>query len=252
MNHPYIGVTGFMNPNEVLEVLTGARMLKRLIMIGVLVSQKTLAGKTNRWPNRYPPPHKIAEIFPASDRTLNLIHYNTDSPDSLKDQVNELIKVSGPNCHGLQLNVAWPPLWQIRQIKVDHPNLAIVLQIGNRAIDQVGHQPESIVDRVCRYTGYIDYVLVDPSGGYGQFFDLEQVKEILLALQVACTNIGLGLAGGLSMENVVNNLRPLSILLPNLSIDAEGRLRDKNDHLDCSQAIGYLCSADAMFNLVSC
>jgi len=61
-------------------------------MIGVLVSDKTLRGEPNMWPNRFPPVEVIKEIFTTASEvgdalTLRVVHYNTHEPSALGDQL---------------------------------------------------------------------------------------------------------------------------------------------------------------------
>src|SRR3989344_2763546 len=81
---PYIGVTGFMTPQEVRAGLRGfGASSGRKLMVGVLASSETLAGRTGKWRRRYPKIERIHEIFQAHPSALNLIHYSTDKPNTL-------------------------------------------------------------------------------------------------------------------------------------------------------------------------
>lgn len=135
MNKPYIGITGFMSRDEVEEVLTVfPENSTRKLMVGVLASEKTLHGPTNKWPNRYP------------DRS----------------------------------------------------------------------------------------------------FDTDKTREYLRALEDMDLDIGLGVAGGLSAETL-HLVEPLIEEFPDLSIDAEGRLRDESDKLDLTAAKRYAVKSLDMF-----
>ncbi|MBI2450547.1 MAG: hypothetical protein HYV47_03355 [Candidatus Nealsonbacteria bacterium] len=105
---PYVGITGFMRRQEVSAVLEQANLRVRMLMVGVLVSSKTLSGRQNKWPNRYPKIKEMADIFPEDPNALNLIHYNTDEPETLANQLLELTDRGGHNLRGFQLNIAWP------------------------------------------------------------------------------------------------------------------------------------------------
>jgi len=59
--------------------------------------------------------------------------------------------------------------------------------------------------------------------------------------------MGLGVAGGLS-PTTLDLVRPLTNEFPDLSIDAEGRLRTPEDHLDLAVSSEYLRKAFEMFN----
>src|SRR5437868_5866280 len=118
---PYVGVTGFMSRPEVVEALAMVpRGSVRRLMVGVLMSSKTLVGQINKWPGRYPKKDAIVDIFIDDPRALNLIHYNTDNPEALFTQLAEITKLAGPNLDGFQLNIAWPPISQIENWRGTH------------------------------------------------------------------------------------------------------------------------------------
>ena len=135
---PYIGVTGFMSRAEVEEALEVVPQdAIRRLMVGVLMSDKTLAGQENKWPGRYPKREAVADIFVDDPRVLNLVHYNTHEPKSLCWQLKEVTELAGPNLDGFQLNMAWPPITQLRNYVEEYPEKLIVLQIGHTAMAQV-------------------------------------------------------------------------------------------------------------------
>ncbi len=246
---PYVGITGFMYPREVDDVIREIPCdAERLVMIGVLASSKTLRGIKNKWPNRYPETNKIAGIFSAHSRALNLIHYNTKEPDTLLSQLCVMTHFGGRNMHGFQLNLAWPSIAHLSVYRKMHPAKQIVLQIGGQAFEMVNHSPEQLAAKVAEYEGLVEYVLLDSSGGLGKIFDVDRASEYLVALQARKLDLGLGVAGGLS-PTTLNLVEPLVKDFPQLSIDAEGRLRTPppGDRLDVDLAKGYLYKALSMF-----
>lgn len=232
MQKPYIGVTGFTSKDEALRVLEATPPTgDRLLMVGVLASSKTLRGEKNKWPNRYPAVQKIAGIFPDDPRALNLIHYSTDDPATLFSQMLELTSLAGTNFHGFQLNCAWPPQSELQHFRNAYPEAKIVLQIGERSLEMVGHSAYGLsIKLFMEYKGLIDYVLLDGSAGRGQILEMEKVRRYLYVLQTLPIPIDLGIAGGLSPQSLPL-IEPLMRDFPDLSIDAEGRLRDSNDQL---------------------
>ncbi|MBI1984885.1 MAG: hypothetical protein HYS60_02110 [Candidatus Wildermuthbacteria bacterium] len=216
-------------------------------MIGVLASLKTMRGIQNKWPNRYPAMDKIAGIFPDHPLALNLIHYNTKEKDTLGDQLVAMTEFGGTNMHGFQLNIAWPSLDVLREYRKEHATKQIVLQVGEHAFEMVNHSPEQLALRVAEYDGMVEYVLLDPSGGYGKPFDPALARDYLLALKAQNLGMGFGVAGGLS-PTTLDLVRPLAKEFPDLSIDAEGRLRTPEDHLDLGVASDYLRVALSVFN----
>lgn len=247
MHAPYIGITGFTNRKDAEEVLSILQKeSERKLMVGVLMSQKTFEGGTNKWPNRYPRVEQCAHIFPEHPLALNLIHYNTKDRSTLFDQMVQVTHIAGPNFHGFQLNVAWPEVRALERYRLRYPDKKIVLQIGGLAFEVVGHSPAELVRSLQRYARCIDYVLLDPSGGWGKPFDTAKVHEYLQALIFALVPFRLGVAGGLS-PTTLHLIEPLAREFPDLCIDAEGRLRDANDCLDLPLAKDYVLRALAIF-----
>jgi hypothetical protein len=244
---PYIGVTGFMSRSEVNAALAAfpKNPVWRL-MIGVLMSSKTLAGQTNRWPGRFPKREAVADIFINNPRILNLVHYSTDDPWTLSSQLEEIIKIVGPNLDGFQLNIAWPPISDIEDFWKTHPDKFLVLQIGNAAMRYVG-PTEKFATFLKPYLPMIDAILMDPSGGKGEPFDAEKVVEYLREISKSWLvpgGLGIGVAGGLGPETF-HLLDPLLWEFPELSIDAEGKLRtpQPEDALNIDAVCAYLDEA---------
>ncbi|MBI4524882.1 MAG: hypothetical protein HY695_13850 [Deltaproteobacteria bacterium] len=154
----YIGVTGFTRAAEARQALQCfAGSSARKLMVGVLVSSRTLSGRANRRPGRYPNIERIREIFHEHPAALNLIHYNTDAPATLSSELLRLVDVSGAHLHGFQLNIAWPNVGEIEAFKKGTGSKQrIVLQIGGRAMKRVDHSPQKLADMVARYTGIIE------------------------------------------------------------------------------------------------
>lgn len=248
MRKPYIGITGFMSLSDALHVLNAIPAnANRLVMIGVLASLKTMRGIQNKWPNRYPAMDRIASIFPDHPSALNLIHYNTKEKETLGDQLVAMTEFGGANMQGFQLNIAWPALDVLAEYKKAYPAKQIVLQVGGHAFEMVNHSPEQLAARVAEYDEVAEYVLLDPSGGYGKPFDPECARDYLLALEAKNFGMRLGVAGGLS-PTTLDLVEPLAREFPQLSIDAEGRLRTPEDHLDLNLARTYLQTALTIFD----
>lgn len=80
---PYIGVTGFMTPEEItaLQALFGPNDSHQL-MVGILVSHKTWHGIPSKYPQLYPSAEGLEELVGAIDasRAFALVHYNSAGP----------------------------------------------------------------------------------------------------------------------------------------------------------------------------
>jgi len=246
---PYIGVTGCMSNQEVEHLL---RLMPepidppQLLMVGVLVSSKTMAGGKNKYPNRYPGMNDVYRIFPDHGPALNLVHYNTQEPDTLYEQLMQMTDWWRYRINGFQLNVAWPDPRIIKRYVTACPTKDIVLQVGGHAFEMIGNSPTHLVERVKEYQGLIKCVLLDPSGGHGTLLDMARMIGYLDVLYASKVDIGIGIAGGLCAETL-DHVAPLIKGFPGLSIDAEGRLRDGDDHLDLVKAEAYVQKALALF-----
>lgn len=247
---PYIGVTGFMSRTEVLEALEVVPQdAKHRLMVGVLMSSKTLAGRQNKWPGRYPKREAVADIFVDDPRALNLVHYSTDEPDTLCSQLEEITELAGSNLDGFQLNMAWPSISELEDYRQANSDKFIVLQIGSRAMGR--RLADEFAYDVSTYLDVIDAILIDPSGGKGEPLDAAKAAEYLWALSTY--SIGLGVAGGLG-PRTLNLIDPLiRDFNRNLSIDAEGRLRapQPEDKLRLNAMKAYLSGAFLMFKYLA-
>ncbi len=248
MKVPYIGITGFMTSFEVKLVLNSFPSdVKRKVMIGVLAGLKSLRGETNKWPGRYPKVEEIKNIFIDDPVALNLIHYNSKEPDSLLDQLLKMTEFGGPYLNGFQLNMAWPPKKTIERYKKMNPGKQIILQVGGMAFEFIMNSPTVLANHIERYSETIDYVLLDPSGGLGKEFDPEKIRPYLEAIFKEKIDIGVGVAGGLSPSSL-GILEPLVKDFPNLCIDAEGKLRNKeDDSLNIAASTNYLLKSLELF-----
>lgn len=248
---PYIGVTGVFTADEINHLLqTVPATATRPLMAGVLVSSKTLAGMTNKYPRRFPPVEKIPSIFCGQSRALRLIHYSTDEPETLARQLLRLSRIAGPYLDGFQLNVAWPSALEIEKFWERYGGHRMVLQIGAPALAAVGNDPAACASRVAEYEPFITDVLVDPSGGKDIPLDPAAVRAYLDAIRRQCPSLGLGTAGGLG-SRALSLVEPLLSDSPDLSLDAEGGLRDADDDLNLSAAREYLQRAYRLFDAVA-
>lgn len=248
MKLPYIGVTGFMSQEEVLWA-TGAipPNAKRKLMVGILMSSKTIRGVQNKWPRRYPLPKDAGNIFFApTPWELNLVHFATDDVSNLYIDLDKAIELAGPWCRGFQLNLAWPNPKDL-ELFLSHRKspLFAVLQIGSRALQEAGRDPKEVAKKLADYRESADHILLDGSGGKGIPLNFHDTRAYLSEIRNREPSFGLGIAGGLDKDN----LSPIAKLLekfPDLSWDAEGKLRNYAGDMDRPNAIDYI---EASFKL---
>ncbi len=234
---PYVGVTGATSSGDILSLsrvvpLTANRKLK----IGVLASSKTLAGYTDVNPNYYPI-NRIGRLI-LSYKTLNLVHYSTDTPESLGTELLRIAYLLAHNSsfHGFQLDTPWPMVEELRKLYRYFRPQRLVLRVNLRDADLI-----EIVDRIELYLGYITDILLDASLDVEieiSEFELKYL-EALSALRDSYPAIGLGFSVGLGRTNfavVERFCREISYL----SIDVQSKLRTSNDTLDVQEAKIYV------------
>ncbi len=248
---PYIGVTGVTGRWQVRSLLarfSGLSVPQYRLMIGVLVSLKSLSGCANKYPARYPEMRDLRWVFLNHPWCLNLVHYHTDDRNTLASQMREVERWAGSGCNGFQLNVAWPPVSELIEWRKDYNNedKYLVLQIGGGAMRQCDDDPLKVAERASHYSGLVDYVLVDPSGGTGRKFDPDLIRETLQVIEEEGLSARPVVAGGLGPGNLEHLIPVLSNYRNRgLSIDAEGKLRTPkpDDALDMNLAQDYIIEA---------
>lgn len=242
----YIGVTGCMSRYEVDRVLEAfPDNLGRKLMIGVLISDKTLRGISVRRPNRYPNPGDIGGIFSQDPKALNLLHFHAgmEDPERLLDQLLEITDLGGNNLHGLQLNMKWPDRDVLRRYRERHPSKVLVLQCGSGAIQSAGNDPRGLARMVSDYVDVCEYVLIDPSGGEGKPLIPKVAIDYLDHLHDRLDeSMKYGVAGGLGIPGETTELlREIFEIFPSTSVDVEGNIRDQpGDSLNPGRACEYV------------
>ncbi len=264
MELPYVGITGFMKPSEVetLLKLTDWELFeraRRVLAVGVLVSSKTLDGKPNSWPldgkpnswpGRYPKVEDIAAIFAAGDEHChNIIHFNTDFPDRLAEDLERLKEIGGKGIKGVQLNMFWPEVEPLANFKAKYPGARIILQLGKKVLDSVRWDPFRLQVKLVPYqkANAITDVLYNPNGGKG--LEVETPEEKFYSY--IGNHFGFGFAGGLAADKL-KKVYEAAQKWRWISVDAEARLRTPEDkprtnQLDLCKAYAYLVGTLGLF-----
>ena len=241
---PYIGVTGFTKHHQVVQVALQENQLDRLIMCGVVISKARIRGQKPKLPNRYPPILDIPDIFSDQEGCLNIIHFRPEVPDTAT--LSYAMELAGPHCHGIQVNTnpddAWPDPQAIIEFRKDANPRRVIIQITRTAIRQMMNDAQQVAQACTQYRGAGTDLLVDQSGGAGNPHRLEQTLKIAKAISDACPDLTVGIAGGLSHQNVAVQVQKAVQIMGHqrFSIDAEGALRDEHDQLDTEKAVNYV------------
>lgn len=251
---PYIGITDFMNREQVEAMLavfgahlTGGR--RRRLHVGVMMSQKTLNGLPTKWADAYPPKEAIADIFSARDPLLmRCLHYADYTAVDFWHNLSKALYWGGRGMDALQLDMVWPAPDTIAGVICDakrSASLEVILQINAVAMAQVGDYPRRVVERLRAYEGVIDHVLLDKSMGRGVPLSTTELLPFIRAIANAFPGLGLTVAGGLG-PYTMGSIAPIVREFPHVSIDAQGRLRpsgDAHDPVDWRLAEQYLVEA---------
>ncbi len=256
---PYVSVSGVMDADDVLDRVFGSITTrteqiagKHGLALGILVSEKTLRGDGNKYPNRYPTPaYDRAWRAAARDGALNFVHYCADSSEKLGSSLVDAVRAveqNGRKVHGVQVNVGWPDSDQLRMFTNAYPNKRIILQVmGDPADEWTQYIGDYLADR---YAWVITDVLLDGSGGRGKPIDVEAIAPVVSRLAKEMPHLGVGIAWGLAGV-FSKELMMLLRTYPHLSIDAEGALRDDvadgGGHLNLDKVVDYLTAARAIF-----
>ncbi|MEK7062803.1 MAG: hypothetical protein AAB946_02085, partial [Patescibacteria group bacterium] len=174
---PYIGITDFTDFSQVKEMLRVFKVhcprgSKRILHVGVMMSYKTLNDIPSKWTNVFPPKNSIKHIF-GSNQAYNCLHYaDYDNNPELWRHLLHAISYGGIGINALQLDMVWPDPGEIANgVHASRKQIEVILQIGERALEEAGNDPQIVVARLEDYESVIDRVLLDKSMGRGLCMD---------------------------------------------------------------------------------
>jgi len=250
MHIPYIGITDFMNFEQVQRMLAvfkanlGPAQNRRL-HVGVMMSYKTLHGIETKWTKAFPPKDTIADIF-GSDKTMNCLHYADYDAIDVFQSLAQAISFGSIYINALQLDMVWPdPRHVSSAVHASRKQLEVILQVGKNAIEQAKNDPKEVVERLRDYEGVADHVLLDKSMGRGLGMDAVGLMPFIGAIKSAFPDLGIVVAGGIGPTSM-NLLMPIVREYHGISIDAQGKLRPSGsalDPIDWDMAETYLINA---------
>ncbi len=264
---PYVGITGFMDPGEVrflLENTPPVLLNGRDLMVGVLVNWLATRGVAVGWPGRHPKVENIPTIFASGGHYLNaqkrtnLIHLTSYVPELLGDDMIDLMTRCGPDCHGFQLNLDWPPVQEIAQFRERFPKARVVLQIGEAVQRAAGWDANEAYLRIRDYVGKngpVTDLHLTLSSGEDKWRRTGWALPYLRVLRDRLEHpVGLGFGGGLSVARIPE-LTDLLSEFPDLSLNAERQIRTPlddpaNNKLDQVSAFLYYTSALCLIDTI--
>jgi hypothetical protein len=245
---PYIGITDFTDGKQVdrmrkIFMKHVSPLSERVLHVGVMMSYKTLNDLETKWAKAFPHKDSIIDIF-WSDNVFNCLHYaDYDHSDHFALDLATAIVHGGKHLHGLQLDMVWPEPGEIfHAIQFSGMNPEIILQVGKNAIEAAHNAPTEVAYRLADYRGVVHRVLLDKSMGKGLGMDAVGLLPFARAIRDAFPDLGIGAAGGLG-PMTMDLVTPLLAEFPDLSFDAQGRLRPSGnalDPIDWNMAAEYL------------
>lgn len=250
--HPYVGITDFTSFKQVTRMLEVFRRhkssrSKHVLHVGVMMSYKTLHGIENKWSKVFPPNEVITDIFrPHDDDVYYCLHYADYDHDTRFTDLARGLGYAGPFVHALQLDMPWPDLGVIASgVHTSRRQIEVILQIGKRSIDECDNDPVEVIRRLEDYRGIIHRVLLDKSMGRGLGMNAGELIPFARAIKERFPNLGPVVAGGLGPDTI-DLVEPLVREFPEVSIDAQGKLRPSGnalDPIDWDMAGKYLAKA---------
>lgn len=274
--NPYIGITDFSCKREVDAMLSVFMEVfpskNRKLMVGTMMSYKTLHNLPTKWANVFPTREQFCDIYPSiCNLLLNTLHYADYDGLTMPDDLSNAIIMAGhrgpfnpPALDAIQLDMIWPSqqlikegVWYAESI-VDEStknedslrDLKIILQVGTIAMEKLDNDPKMVAAKIAEYGNLIHCVLFDRSGGLGKKMDPDLLRSYIIETKSRCPNISIAVAGGLGPDTI-DLVIPLVAEFPDISIDAQGKLRRSGsalDPIDWDLAEMYIRKAGEIFN----
>ncbi len=262
--HPYIGITDFENREQVvrmrnllMELSASTPGTSRDLMVGVMMSYKTLKGQKSKWTNVWPPKQEVGYIFTSDSHLLNTLHYaDYNNFTTSEDLLTALTFANSHNgLDAVQLDMQWPDprviLGATHRFRITHnKQLPVILQVGRGAINTWGGDRKKVISKIGSYHDTINGVLLDMSGGKGIPLDTNLLIEYLSEIKNKYPNLLLAVAGGLGPDTM-DLIKPIISEFPNISFDAQSKLRRTGkawDPIDWDLAEKYIRESFALLS----
>jgi hypothetical protein len=243
----YVGVCDVLSPEAAHVMADTIREHRkdpnRKVMIGVMAGHFTMRPEAEYGEGQravFPRKEELANGFIDDPDVFNTIHfadlYRPKEVQTLFEDLELVVDAGGEYLHAIQLDVTWPDIDDIDRFKDKYPDIAVVLQLGKSAFEMVDHEPQKMVDELDKYGDSIDYVLLDLSMGKGKAMEADALLASLRLIRQELPGLGLAVAGGLGPDSI-HLLEPVAREFPDVSIDAQGRLKhadapvDENGHM---------------------
>lgn len=255
---PYIGITDFTSFKQVKQMLTVFNAHKQpdsrhILHVGVMRSYKTLHNIPNRYQGVFPPKETIIDIFRGTltSQVYYCLHYADYNYDTSSQDIARILRYdAGPFVHALQLDMPWPvPEMIARGVRASGKQVEVILQVGRNSFEEVENDPAKMIARLKLYKNIIHRVLLDKSMGEGRSMNADEFIVFIQAIKKHLPHLHITVAGGLG-PNSMELVEPLAKKFPDISIDAQGKLRPSGsifDPIDWDMATQYLIESCKLF-----
>lgn len=243
---PYIGVTDFTTRAEV-ELIKAMipESANRRLHVGAMMSYKTLSRipTATGWEKIWLNAQGLHALFKPDPEVFNVLHYADYEDLTDLSHLTAATLMCGQGLQGLQLDMKWPLPSMLSQYKAINGHIKLIVQIGSTAMAESSDWERDLA----AYEGIADYILLDSGMGRGKTFDPSLMLHNVAIAMKYFDQDQIAVAGGLGPETFLN-LKPIVELYPEISCDAQGRLRpsgNAKDPLDFNlveQYITGICS----------
>jgi len=233
MYHDYIGVTDFTAKWQVKSVLdTRERFVNshHLIMIGVMMSHKTLNDIRSKWSSVFPKKEDVKKIFLSHRYLLNTIHYADYDGIDFRSNLYKVMRYGGPHLNAIQLDMIWPNEFDIKAFRNSYPNIRIVLQVNQKSFEECENNTKKVTEKILKYEDAVDCVLFDKSMGKGLGLDAVSLIPFIESVRKFIPHMHIAVAGGLGPASL-NLIEPLRDYR-SFSLDAQSKLRPTGNAMD--------------------
>lgn len=242
----YIGITDFRTPAEVRSMLA---LLDESppgwkLMVGVMASPKSLLGLPTDYDGVWLKPADFPTVFLDDSRAFNVPHWADYKGRTAPSHLEELMALCQGKAHALQLDMPWPSPDLVFDLRKSF-DVPVILQVGRRAMDELGiaqGKARSMLDRINGYGTHVSGILLDMSGGEGIELNPEYLVHYVEAIHKDRPDLTIAVAGGLGPDSL-DLVEPLLERFPWLSRDAQSKLRKSGkstDPIDWDRATGYI------------
>jgi hypothetical protein len=237
MRVPFISITDFMTREQVYQMLAiakkhnGKNKPLRKLGVGVMMSYKTLHEIPSKWTGVFPRNYQVSGIFVRDDLCFNVLHYADYQEQDFAKSLDIARSWAGYFLDAIQLDMIWPNPGVLAEFRDKNPKVQLILQIGANAFEAIENDPLELIKRLKTYGQALDYVLLDKSMGQGKLLNANGLMPYLEILSIERPDLGLIVAGGLGPETL-HLAHPIIEKFPNISLDAQARLRPSQSALD--------------------